>query len=489
MGFAMALGAIGEVPPGYASDGPVLWQKVQTAIDKADQQDCDASLKLLDAVWKDRAFAKLPQPRRTEAYQAAAFCAMALDKDDLAHRYAVEGLRGKEANPYLWNVRIATELNGKRSAEAVETIEAMASSYPGLLNAIPVRWLYPLVREVQPNTELRRRLLSVLAAPSYQPEEVGVTSDYFKREYAALLVDSGDKAGGLALARSIEDPAMLIDISIDPRLRTALPPRFDGRAEVERSLAKAREVAASHPGSMAAVLLVSRYLRMLGRPEDALATLEAARPDSPQGTTFTDLDEQRNWWWDDMARTYQILGRYEDAVGAFRHGIDNQEDGGLNVSQTINLGVAQLRFDHPADALATISAFETGKYSTSSYGEMQVHLVRGCAQMALGQATAAKADLDYAAAHEKDAPDALVSLRLCAGDLDGAAAALIRHLDDPDQRSRALLLLSDFDPAPATYPTSPDERHLIELKARPDVQAAIARAGGTRRYRLQATEL
>ena len=488
VGLAMALGVIGGVPAGYAADGTAPEQRLKAAAGKAAQKDCIASLRLVAALLKDKAFATLPESRQVDAYQLGAFCALQLRKDELAYPYAVEATRRKGTHPILWRVRLLTELRENRNAEAVATLEAMASVTPGFLNTLSIRWLYQLSRDVKPNPELRRRLLSVLAAPSYQPEEVGMTSDSFKRDYAALLADSGDKAGALALARTIEDPATLVDVSIDPRLRAALPAEFDGRAEVERSLAKAREVAASHPGSMTVLLEVSKYLRVLNRPEDALATLEAARPDGPQGAAFTDLDSQRNWWWDEMARTYQMLGRYDDAVAAFRSGIEGKEYGGLNVSQTINLSDTQLRFGHPADALATIAAFESGKYSISGYGEMQMRQVRGCAQIALGQAAAAKADLDYAVAHEKDAPDALMALQLCAGDIDAAAAAMIRRLDDPDLRSQALLVLSDFDPSPAAFPPEPYERRLHELKARPDVQAAIARAGGTRRYRLQGSD-
>ncbi|MBA4010704.1 MAG: hypothetical protein C0481_02450 [Phenylobacterium sp.] len=108
--------------------------------------------------------------------------------------------------------------------------------------------------------------------------------------------------------------------------------------------------------------------------------------------------------------------------------------------------------------------------------------------MALGQAAAAKADLEYAAAHEADHQEALTILQLCTGDLDGAATTIIRRLDDPANRADALLLLSDFDPHRPTYPVTPDDLRLPEIKARADVQAAIARAGLVQRFRLQAAQ-
>lgn len=93
------------------------------------------------------------------------------------------------------------------------------------------------------------------------------------------------------------------------------------------------------------------------------------------------------------------------------------------------------------------------------------------------------------AAHERDSPEVLTEVHLCAGDLDAAAAVMIRRLDDSDQRVNALLHLSDYDPPAPRYPLSPYYARLPDLKARADVQAAIKRAGGTRRFHLQFEEL
>jgi len=66
--------------------------------------------------------------------------------------------------------------------------------------------------------------------------------------------------------------------------------------------------------------------------------------------------------------------------------------------------------------------------------------------------------------------------------MDGAAAATIRRLDDPERRAGALLQLSDYDPPPANGSHDPIDLRLGDLKHRPDVRAAIGRAGGTRRF-------
>jgi tetratricopeptide (TPR) repeat protein len=464
-----------------------LYERLKIVWAKAQGNDCQASLTALEGALDEPAFAALPDSGRSDVYKLAAICAYRVQDKALAYRYALAGTQIKTADAAQWALRLSLEAEDKRYEAFVTTLEAMAVHSPTALNALSSQWSGRLYRDLKQTgqTALRARLLAVLTAPSYQSDEVLTTGDAFKRDYAAILVDAGKKAEAAALVARIVTPSDLIEVSVDPRLRTMLPADFDGRAATEQRLAQLREIAASHPGLLAAMVEISQQLRQLGRAEEAVATLEAARPDGPLGKSFTDLGEYQTWWWDALAYSYQALGRYDDAVAAFRKGIDAKEYAALNVSQTINLAAAQLRFGHPADALATVATFEKDKYSASPYGEMQLHVVRGCARMKLGQSAAARDDVAFITAHTRDAAGVLTSMLLCSGDMDGAAAAVIKDLGDPDNRQQALLLLSDYDPRPPHYPVSPEDVRLPELKARADVKAAIARAGGTRHFHLQ----
>jgi hypothetical protein len=71
------------------------------------------------------------------------------------------------------------------------------------------------------------------------------------------------------------------------------------------------------------------------------------------------------------------------------------------------------------------------------------------------------------------------------GDMEGAAAVVVRRLDDPDQRVEALLQLSDYDDPPVPVPPAPLDAPLRALKERADVKAAVARAGGIRRFHVR----
>ena len=192
-----------------------------------------------------------------------------------------------------------------------------------------------------------------------------------------------------------------------------------------------------------------------------------------------------NWYWDALGRSWHMLGRYDEMVEAFRKGAAAGEDGTPNVSQVINLAQAQNAFGRGDEALRTLAAFADGRKS-SPYGEMEMRFARGCAQAVAGRPAEAVADVAFAKAHDKDHGEALADLLLCLGDMDGAAAAFIARLDDPDRRADALEQLSDYDDPPVALPPDPINSRLDALKARPDVKAAIARAGGTRRFHVQA---
>jgi hypothetical protein len=120
---------------------------------------------------------------------------------------------------------------------------------------------------------------------------------------------------------------------------------------------------------------------------------------------------------------------------------------------------------------------------------MAMRYNRACAHAVAKRPGDAAADLAYIQTNSKDAPGMLGSLLLCLGDLDGAAADYIGRLDDPETRSEALLELSDYDDPPVKVPLDPAAARVPALKARTDVKAAIARAGGIRRFRVQADSL
>ena len=458
---------------------------VRAAAEAAMRNDCPAALDAAAKATGSKAFATLPGGMQASVLEMAAICAAVLNRPELAYRTALAATVFPDSTDNVWRIRATLELQQHRDEAAVTTVEALAKGRAKVLAGLKIQWLAQLDTNLNKagTTAARRRLLAVLASDTYRPDQPGQSNDLFRFRYAQLLHDAGDSVAALAAARRIDDPWVVIDTSLDTHLRVAYPTDPDIRALAIKALAAARATAAEHPDAIAPVLRLAALLRMLGQPRDALAALEVLRPKIEGTAALIDRDEQTVWWWDGVSRAKRLAGDDEGALAAFRAGTALSENGGVNVSQTINLAQSQLTLGRPADAIATLAGLAPGDPTLSPFGAMQMVTTRGCAQTRLG--TAAADAIGYARAHAADAPEAFTGLLLCIGDTSGAAASLIGRLKDPDQRTDALRTLSDFDPPlPGTRP-DPDAARLLALRNRPDVRAAIAAAGGTRRFNVQ----
>lgn len=459
---------------------------LQAAAQAAERRDCPAAVKVV-APLVDRKPDHLPPIVLAGAYQLAAFCELMTGKQADAYRHALAGSALPDSSDDLWRLRLELEVEEGRLAAAVTTIEAMSQGRGAALNGERQEVLYRLDRLVTDARDLglRRRLLAVLVASSYVPDKPMDSADGFRLRYAGLLSDAGDQAGMRVAIADIADPGVLRDIALDKRLSAALPAGFDLRHAVERALAETRAVAERNPTLIRPVLQTAAYLRVLGRPAEALKTLDAIEKRIGVEGAFGDAAEQTIWWWDERGRAYSMLGRHDEELAALRKGGEEKENGGLNVSQVINLAQTQVDIGRPADALATLAVFDSTARDTSPFGAMQVRYTRACANSLLGKPEAAAADAAFVRAHEKDAPGTVTELLLCLGDIDGAAASFVRRLDDPERRVAALSDLSDYDAPPVSVPSSPIKVHLPAVKARANVRAAIVRAGGTQRLHVQ----
>jgi len=452
--------------------------------------DCKAALPAIEIVLKAPEFAQLPDDQKLFGYNIAVGCALHQSDRDAAYQFVREATTIQEAQPNLWDLRFLLELQDKRLNEAVDTLNAMAVHGGQALNGLPSRDVNGLYHQIELTADknLQKQFLRIVTAPSYVPNEPFDAEDLFKRDYALFLVANGQRGAAFELVSRMTNVSELMKASVDPSLQGALPADFDGRAALEGQLERARRTAASHPGSLFAVIAVSRCLRFLGRAEEALATLQAADP-AQSGRSYTDLYDAQSWWWDSMGRSYLMLGRYDDTVRAFRAGMDAQGGEQRNVNQKINLGFAELAFGHPDDAIATVSNFDRFVNPLSAYGAMQVHLLRGCAKIAAGHASAAAEDRGYVLAHEADDPSSVTKLLACIGDVNAAAASLSRRLSKQEWRVSALLDLSEFDSPPATEPQGIIDKSFAKIRLNRDVQAAAARVGGVRRFHLQRGEI
>ena len=93
---------------------------------------------------------------------------------------------------------------------------------------------------------------------------------------------------------------------------------------------------------------------------------------------------------------------------------------------------------------------------------------------------AARADLAYALAHEKDNALLVAGLELCGGDEDAAAASYIGQLQGTNRetRQRAIIALAEHDPPDPRAPKSPLAEREERVSKRADDAAAMSAATG-----------
>jgi tetratricopeptide (TPR) repeat protein len=447
----------------------------------ADSGDCDTLLKRAEPLM-ERPETSLPGETTAELFELIASCHRDAKRNDRAYAAALRGTALPESSSRLWYIRLGVEGEMKRFDALAATLEAMTQGQSAALNDIQTLWIWGILREMKaagaPGARLRA--LKLLAGDSYAPGETFGSNDDFRFAYAQELVSAGDSAAAAPIIRALEAPHNIAAASVDPRMRGHLG-TADVGAAAAKMLARHREWIAREPDRLRPLIAAATNLRQLGRAGEALELLRTAEPRLDKLSAAEDSDHL-NWWWNELARTYEALQRTDEAVKAYRSGMGASESGNPNVSQLINLALAQNRFGQPKDALGTLAVRDLSTSGASPYGTMLYRRARACAHHLLGRGGEASADIDYIKSHEEDAPAAVTELFLCLGDMDAAAASAIRRLDDPKQRAEMLLELSDLELEKPSLPTDKIALNFELMKARPDVKAAVARAGGSRRF-------
>jgi tetratricopeptide (TPR) repeat protein len=251
--------------------------------------------------------------------------------------------------------------------------------------------------------------------------------------------------------------------------------QYDITAQLTRELVRAKAQSAAMPDRLEGVVEVAVELLNAGRDNEALAVVDAALARlKSDPKAFSDAEDKRNWILDTRARLLYRLGRFDEALVLRVQAAQEKEDGGVNVSQAINLGDLYVDLGRPKDALAAVSALGF----MSGYGQMAFEGVRACAYAQLGDQVNLARSLGYLKSHSGDAPTAAANAELCAGDVDAAAAEIIAQLENPQTRENTLLSLQDY----IDWRRAPFDAKMhaawFAMRARPDVQAEIAKVGG-----------
>ncbi len=451
------------------------------------KNDCVAGLPFGRRLIASPRFEPLPDNVKLAVWSATAACAVNQHLVEEAFADARHATRFQTADDWLWIFRIQAGVDLDRPDDVAEAVEMLGIVRPATLNAVPVRTFYDFQRQQEHRPpDALRRVLAALEKADYKPKAVLESADWLWLASARMALDAGDTEHAGALVRRITSVKRLIQIRLDARFSAIVaadPARYDLKAAADRGLAKDRAVMDAHAELLQAVHETVTDLRALGRFDEALALAQppldrAAR--APKGKpAFTDQAQHLNWITDDKGYILLEVGRVDEALAVERAAAALGEEGGKNVSQTINLAGFLNVADKPAEALKVLTPFDKS-LTASPYGFAWVHAERACADEGLGRAADLAVELAWLAAHQTDNPSARLKALLCVGDLDGAAASVTADLQDPARRDNALIILCDFDVRPHhTARAALLASRLAAVAARPDVRAAIARVGRT----------
>ena len=477
---ATAPGAHTDIaPPSSALDA----ERANLAAAFAKQQNNDASgaLALLKVVVASPQFDALESAQRH--YALFVLGADLIDAGEFSAAFAsLKTATGmKETAGLDWHLRLRAASEVGDTRDALLSLTTIAEKWPLTLDQVRDAYVIDLNRRAGKDKTLddpRFELQSALAKAHWTPTDATLDGDSVWLDFIRASVGRGDIQQATAASEMLVEPESIIRLRIvkayDPVTRSN-PARYDVQSAMTRQLARRKAASAADPHNLELINQVGYELLDQNRAADALnladAVLARAKPKDGGKSDITDLSKL-NWTYDNRSRALVALGRGDEAVTQLMLGARRPENGGLNVSQALNL--AQLLEDQgrAAEALTQIAAVD-GE-AMSPYGRLDMEGVRVCALAETADQSALGVSLKFVRDHADDAPGWLQDAYICLGDLDNAARTLVTRLTDPKSRDDALFEIQDFAvPSGTPLLVRARARRLAAVRNRPEVRVAI----------------
>jgi NTP pyrophosphatase (non-canonical NTP hydrolase) len=451
--------------------------------------------KTIAAVLDTPEFDRLSTPQRATLLAFAAQAATSDHAPKVARELSDRAIAAAPP-PGIWRLRmiIGEQLNDKILQR--ESLLKVATIAPDQLTSVNDVYLHLLT--IAPQRDAAGEALSVSLAEAliakWKPHD-----PLFRLDRLRIIAVRGRLADGRVedarrLASEIGTRSLTIAMRTDRR--------FDGLSEAgewrlptpreasEAALATLRAKRALYPKRLSGVVFEAELLGDLNADAEAMAIVEAAltRAETTPAS-YDDTADYLPWLVEERGELLSSLDREDESAKDKRRATKTKENGGGNVSQTLNLA-ADLMYDQPKEALKLASLAE--RRPISAYGWSVALKVKVCAYSTLhrsGDAEAAYAKLlaiDQAAEAGGNAVNAIA----CIGDDDRAALLIIDHLRRLEQRTD---ILNWFQTELPRVRPLDDPREAARLEARrkiirrPDVQAVLATYG--RVVELKPTEL
>jgi hypothetical protein len=439
---------------------------------------CPDAAKDGPGVVADERFANVNQDGRVWILSSIVRCALEVGNERLAFDM-VGKLVPMSTNDGPRHLRLHLALNLAEAEEAIVTLRAWSQVSPAGISRIGLSDVWRLLQEADKLEGGDRGLEvhEILSTVNYRsPQALSMDLDELRTDHARRLLLKGR---AVEARRRIESL-----VSVEAHIRMAVDQAFDPIQAADRldftsltatEIARAIAEAKDHPRLLQARYRIVQAYRRAGRANDALSAADAAIASiASEPSQFDDVKEYVNWLHNERAYALYELGRNEDGRAAMRAAIAAGEDGSSNVSQVINFANLLADEGDTDQALATLKLLG----DASDYGRMWAEAVRACAAAQTDDTAMLDNALAYLRENESKNVAALQRSLLCANKGDEAAALYARRLADPSRQTEALLALQNWQKDPSNLPFRNEiYRRLDEIRARPDVQAAIAAVG------------
>ena len=469
---------IGGASAAHAEASEPLRAKADGAMLVLLSGDCGTTPAAFEPVVADSGFKSFDAATRAALLGGAAVCAMTGGDVETAYAYARRGADEPGADGANWAVRFSLALANSQPDDAVRSFYVLASKHPTALKEVDGQQIAAAYRGLKADPA-RLTFLDALNKADWRPDDPADSGDAFRLEHVRLLLGANRVAEARSEAADVADPVQRLSLQVDDRFAPARPQaQADLRAAAKAALDRARLAASAHPERLSGPVSMASLHLTLGEPETALRVLDAAleRHRQEGDSAFEDIDPQLSWARDLRAQALFALGRDAEGVEAMSAAAS---DGEVDFSRMVNLAGVLTFTNRAREALSALEAVDPASLTNDSRAWLEA--ARACALAEAGR----KSD-SAAAASEVDrlAPESLQArthAKLCVNDLDGAAALYARRLGDPDLRLPALLALQEWRQGPALKRSrwgTRRQEQLASIRARPDVRAAVAKAGG-----------
>lgn len=385
----------------------------------------------------------------------------------------------KQANAATWKYRLFTASRSHDSIDMAYSLTTIARRWPSLLPTLFPGMPLQLHRRLQNYQQdaVDQNMLDALFNANWPRSIDG--ADYLWLDLALIHLRNYEIKRAAQVAVRVKQPMLVLRMRIDKRfdpIRRLHPEAFDIDRLMRTQISEAQADLKAHPNQLAPIQHLQNLYIRAGQFERALTVSDpvvavARKGDGPR--TYTDYDTKYNWIIDNRARALAHQGHWTRAIHVMEKAACQTEYGDVNVSQIINLGAYYALNNHPDKAARAISRVG----NMSDYGRMQLEKIKLYIAFERHDKPAIARHMDYLRSNREDAIGSWENALLLHGDLDEAAALMIKRLDNPDWRDDALLDVQDYPDGPSTYIGKRIDANLQRILKRKDVLAAVLRVG------------